>query len=99
MFHKDKIYYQGLDINRSTEERKDSGWVIAQWHHPQCRVLLLHNQRNLMVWDRQTDSTPIAISHSREQADAVLPDFEHLVFLGLDKDTPVFAADDDEDAL
>ena len=93
MFHKEKIYYQGLDINRSTEERKDSGWVIAQWQHPQCRVLLLHNQRNLMVWDRQTDSTPIAISHSREEADAVLPDFEHLVFLGLDKGSPVFAAD------
>ena len=93
MSHRGKIYYQGLDINRSTEERKDPAWVYAQWQHPQCRVLLLHNQRNLMVWDRQTGSTPVAISHSRDETDAVLPEFKHLVFLGLDKDIPVFAAD------
>ncbi len=93
MFHKDEIYYQGLNVNRASEERKNTCWINTQWQHPQCRVLLLHNQRNLIVWDRQADSTPVAISHSREEADAVLPDFEHLVFLGLDKEAPVFAAD------
>ena len=93
MLHKDKIYYQGLEIDRASEYRKETGWIRAQWQHPQCRVLLLHNERNLMVWDRQIDSVPVAISHSRAEADAVLPELQQLVFLGLDKNTPVFAAD------
>lgn len=87
------IYYQGLRIDRATEERKNPGWLNKQWQHPQCRVLLLHNQRNLMVWDRQPDSIPAAISHTREEVEFIISDIEQMVFLGVEDGSPVFAAD------
>ncbi len=93
MFKKESIYYQGLSIDRAAEARKESSWVKHQWQHRDCRVLLLHSNRNLMVWDRQSDLAPVAISHSRFEAEAVLPDYEAAVFLGIDNGTPLFAFD------
>ncbi len=89
----DSILYRGLQIERASEARKDSSWLKLQWQHRDCRVLLLHRDRNLMVWDRQSELAPVAISHSRNETESVLPVFEAMVFLGLDGNTPLFAAD------
>lgn len=93
MYRKENIYYKGLDIDRAGEHRKDAGWVRQQWQHEACRVLLLHSDRNLMIWDRQSNAQPVAISHPRHEAEVVLPELESLVFLGLDNQQPIFAAD------
>ena len=91
--NKASIYYRGLQIERASEARKDPSWVKQQWQHRECRVLLLHSDRNLMVWDRQSELAPVAISHGRNEAAAILPDFEAMVFLGFDDGMPLFAAD------
>lgn len=91
--NKEHIYYRGLVLNRAGELRKDPQWLKQQWLRRDCRVLLLHSNRNLMVWDRQSDLAPAAISHSRFEAEAILPDYDALVFLGLDDNIPLFCAD------
>ena len=93
MYKKENIYYKGLSIDRAGEYRKDPAWLEQQWQHDDCRVLLLHNQRNLMVWDRRSDEMPVAFSHPRHEAEVVLPSVEAMVFLGLDQQIPIFAAD------
>jgi len=93
LYRKENIYYKGLGLDRASEHRKDAGWIKQQWQHEGCRVLLLHSGRNLMVWDRQSDARPIAISHPRDEVEAILAESENLVFLGLDNQEPIFAAD------
>ncbi len=93
MFDKDGIYYRGLKIDRASELRKDLSWVEKQWQNRGCRVLLLHSDRNLMVWDRQADLAPVAVSHSRFEVESILPELDDLVFLGFDDNIPLFAAD------
>jgi len=90
---KENIYYAGLQIDRASEERRSIDWVRQQWQHDSCRVLLLHNERNLMVWDKQSNQMPVAFSHTRLEAETILPGLEKMVFLGLDDQVPLFAAD------
>jgi len=91
LFDKDGIYYRGLKIDRASELRKDLSWVEKQWQNRGCRVLLLHSDRNLMVWDRQADLAPVAVSHSRFEVESILPELDDLVFLGFDDNIPLFA--------
>jgi len=93
LYRKENIYYKGLGLDRGSEQRKDAGWVSQQWQHEACRVLLLHSGRNLMLWDRLSDVQPLAISHPRDEVAAILAESESLVFLGLDNQQPIFAAD------
>jgi len=93
LYKKENIYYVGLQINRASEERREAGWVNQQWQHEACRILLLHNERNLMVWDRQSEEMPVAFSHTRIEVESILPDLEKMVFLGLEDRIPYFAAD------
>ena len=46
-----------------------------------------------MHWLRDSDSAPVAISHPREQVASLLEPEHEVVFLGLEKETPLFAAD------
>lgn len=46
-----------------------------------------------MHWDRDSNVMPVAVSHRRFEIDTVLPVFESMVFLGLDRGIPIFAAD------
>jgi len=93
LLNKENIYYCGLELNRASEQRKDAHWLDRQWRHNQCRIYLLHENRNLMRWNRDSNEMPVAVSHQRVETEAILPIFESMVFLGLDKDVPLFAAD------
>lgn len=46
-----------------------------------------------MIWDRESNTVPVAKSHCFDEVRSILPDIERLVFLGLDNESPVFAAD------
>ena len=93
MYQKENIYYKGLAIDRAGEQRKNADWIAQQWQHESCQVLLLHSDRNLMIWDRQSEQLPVAMSHHRDEAKAVLTGQENMAFLGLDNGQPIFAAD------
>lgn len=93
MFDKENIYYCGLELDRAGEQRKENHWVNQQWQRDECRVFVLHESRNLMRWDRNSNEMPVAVSHRRAETEAILPNLESMVFLGLDKDVPLFAAD------
>ena len=89
----DQIYYQGLALDRMSELRKSANWLDEQWKHPDCQVLLLQGDRNLIHWDGA--QPPVAIYHSRQTIKVLLNDTDKVVFLGLNGTTPLFAADID----
>jgi NAD+ diphosphatase len=89
----DQIYYQGLALDRASDLRKSSDWLDQQWGHPDCLVMLLHDDKNLMHWDRDQAQAPIAIYHSRHDIKALTNDTDKVVFLGLNGATPLFAAE------
>ena len=87
------IYYSGLNLDRASELRKDTAWIDQQWNHSSCRVILLKNDHNLMHWQVKQNQAPVSISHSREEIENLALGSSGVVFLGLDKDVPLFAAD------
>jgi NAD+ diphosphatase len=87
------IYYSGLNLDRAGELRKDAAWVDKQWNHRDCQVLLLRNDQNLMHWGVDRTAAPISISHSRDEIENLKLNSSGIVFLGLNKDIPLFAAD------
>lgn len=87
------IFYSGLGLDRASELRKDAAWVDKQWNQSSCRVLLLKNDYNLMHWPVEIDNAPVSISHSREEIENLALQSPEVVFLGLDKNIPLFAAD------
>ena len=89
----DVIYYRGLSLDRAGEARKSQAWLDQQWQHADCRVLLLHNDLNLMHWNRDQGLAPLAISHARNEIDALVCENQTVFFLGLENETPLFAAD------
>lgn len=93
MTNHEAIFYSGLNLDRASELRKDAKWVDQQWGHPGTRVLLLKNDHNLMHWQAEKNIAPVSISHSRVQIEDLELDSSGVVFLGLDKNIPMFAAD------
>lgn len=93
----DQIYYRGLELDRASDLRKSSSWLDQQWDHPDCQILLLQNDKNLMHWDRNLDQgkaqAPVAIYHSRHDMKSFSNDPDKVVFLGLNGTTPLFAAE------
>jgi len=87
------IYYRELKLDRASESRKDRGWLERQWTQPDCRILVLRNDKSLMRWrDREAD-TPEVIKLARAEIEKLEPGFDHVVFLGLDDSAPLFALD------
>ena len=87
------IYYRGLLLDRASELRKSADWIDEQWHHPGCRVLLLQNDLNLVDWNRQQATVPVAIFRQRNEVEPLLQSNQTIVFLGLNDQTPLFCAE------
>ena len=87
------IYYSGLTLDRASELRKDTVWIGQQWNRSNCKVLLLKDDQNLMHWQRDAGLAPVSISHNRDEIKNLGLDPSAVVFLGLDEDNPLFAAD------
>ncbi len=64
-----------------------------QWDRSDCRVLLLKDDANLIHWHAGQKQAPVSISHSRDDLESLALHSSGVVFLGLDKGTPLFAAD------
>jgi len=89
----DNIHYSGLQIERASELRKDPGWLEDQWNRPDCRILLLKNDHNLMSWQVAQEKSPVSINHTRDEVEGLLAQASTRVFLGLDSGVPLFALD------
>jgi NAD+ diphosphatase len=89
----DEIYYRGLVLDRASDLRKSPVWIDQQWGHPDCQVLVLQNDKNLMHWDR--DEAAVATYLSRQATKALTNDADTVVFLGLNGTTPLFAVEID----
>lgn len=46
-----------------------------------------------MHWQREQDSSPVAVTHLRSELDNLLEPAHEIVFLGLENETPLFAVD------
>jgi NAD+ diphosphatase len=96
------IYYRELNLDRAIELRKDRAWVRRQWAQRQCRVFVLRDDKSLMRWRGVDAAIPEAVHLPRTETIDLIEEFEHLVFLGIDRSGPLFALDvsaHEEDAL
>jgi len=87
------IFYSGLLLDRASERRKDATWVNQQWDRSDCRVMLLKDDHNLMHWSAESSRAPVSISHGRDEIEILALQSSGVVFLGLDQNIPLFAAD------
>ncbi len=87
------IHYSGLLLDRAGELRKDPAWLEDQWNRPDCRILLLKNDANLMRWKMAQEKSPVTIKHTRHEVEGLLAQAGTPVFLGLDNAMPLFALD------
>ena len=78
-------------LDRASDLRKSPDWLAQQWSDPDCQVLLLQNDKNLMHWDR--DQAPVAIYPLRQDIKALINETNTVVFLGLNGTVPLFAAE------
>ncbi|MFT5504950.1 MAG: NAD+ diphosphatase [Gammaproteobacteria bacterium] len=92
MSHIDNIYYRNLVLDRKSELRKDPDWINTQWNHNDCEILLVQNGLNLMHWQDRDASEPVAIRYPGPTVKNLV-DQQAAIFLGLENDKPVFAAE------
>ena len=93
MSNPEAIFYRGLKLDRASELRKEMVWINQQWLRSDCRVILLKDDHNLMHWQADRKQAPVSISHSRDELESLALQSPGVVFLGLDKGIPLFAAD------
>jgi NAD+ diphosphatase len=86
------IYYRALKLDRASESRKNPGWLKQQWTRQHSRVFVLKNDKSLMRLHDEA-GVPEAVHIPRSEITDLIEQFEHLVFLGLDHQGPLFALD------
>jgi NAD+ diphosphatase len=87
-----EIFYRELKLDRASESRKNEDWLHHQWTRQECRVYVLHQDKNLMHWpDRE--ATPEIIQLSKSQFKNLDPINTNAIFLGMDGSSPLFALD------
>jgi NAD+ diphosphatase len=86
------IYYRALNLDRASESRKNPDWLRQQWTRRQCRVFVLKDDKSLMRRDG-TSSVPEMIQLPRDDVVDLVDEFDHLIFLGLEQEIPLFALD------
>lgn len=87
------IHYSGLLLDRAGELRKDPAWLEDQWNRPDCCILLLKNDANLMRWQVAQEKSPVTIKHTRHEVEGLFAQAGTPIFLGLDNGMPLFALD------
>ena len=82
--------FAGNPLERGSERRGDAEWIAAHLSSPDALVLPLWNGRVLA--EPRPGGAP-RLAYAPASAARELADAEHTLFLGLWKDTPVFAVD------
>ena len=85
--------YAGCLLDRAGRLRKNSAWVAQQFAAPGARILPVWRNRNLISLAENTRQTPTLIYLPRKQAHNILEIARETIFLGLEANIPLFAAD------
>jgi NAD+ diphosphatase len=90
--------FAGNPLDRAAERRTDAAWLAARLEDPSARVVVIRDGRPFVVpASERTDETAIRLAYvDGATAKALAGDADHLVFLGLDDEAPVFAVECDE---
>ncbi len=99
-----RFYFEGIRIDRAAHLRQDDTWLASGIRHESARVLPIWRDHNLVVEDDTGDAPPRARFLSASEAGPVLEQHTTIaIFLGMDGETPYYAADlsdhDEPDAL
>ncbi len=87
------IYYRELNLDRASEARKDRIWLEQQWTRAQCRVCFVRNDKSLMSRGVDATNIPHVVHLPRTEIKKLGSELEQAVFLGLDRNGPLFALD------
>lgn len=87
------LSYCGGHLDRAHLLRKDRQWLARQLASPQTRIVPLWRNRNLIEWTPGDPPYPCSISLGGKMAQGIVAASDVTVFLGLDAEIPVFAAD------
>jgi NAD+ diphosphatase len=95
MLPSSQLTFAGNPLDRASERRGDRAWIAEAWDNPSALVVALWNGQPL-VEDAPGENRAVQIAYVQaELARLAAPEPDRQLFLGLWKDTPVFAVDFD----
>lgn len=92
------LTFAGNPLDRASERRGDEAWVAEAWDHPSALVVALWNGQPLVEDDPGRERGVRIAYVEAGLARLAAPEPERQLFLGLWKETPVFATDFDGSA-
>jgi len=81
-------------IDRQAPRREDPAWIAAAMERPEARHVLYLDDRPLL----DVSKTPLGVHHGAFMARALGADMAEAVFMGVDDEGPIFAAEITADA-
>ncbi len=84
-----KLHYSGSPLDRATDKRRDESWIADKLHDRATRIVPVWRNRNLVSSGDQPHPITLTGAHAR----GVLQISGEVVFLGLQGDAALFAAD------
>ena len=88
-----KLKYTGLGLDRANELRKDKDWLNNRLNNLESIIIPLWQNNNLIAFKKSDPGYPKAIVCKNNFDSNILSITDQVVFLGLQNNTPVFAAD------
>ncbi|MCP4289427.1 MAG: NAD(+) diphosphatase [Gammaproteobacteria bacterium] len=88
-----KQRYTGCALDRASGFRKDPVWIAERFADPGARILPVWRNRNLIAQTGRVDEAPTLVALPRNLANHVLERASEKVFLGMDDNVALFAAD------
>ena len=89
----DDNFYAYTTLDRASEKRADTGWLEAQLHGPQGRLVPVWRSRNLVDPGAPPEDPPEAVLLPTEKFGALLKFGDEPLFLGLHDGLAYFASD------
>jgi NAD+ diphosphatase len=87
------LSYAGGRLDRAGPLRQDPAWVTDQLAQPETLIIPVWRSRNLIRGLGNNPPCPTAVTCPRDFASQIIDAASELIFLGLDTETAVFAAD------
>lgn len=91
--NKQAISYTNGHLDRAGILRKDPAWITDQLAQPNTRIVPVWQSRNLIQGLNGSAASPTAVITTGDSAINIVDTASEIVFLGLDSDTAIFAAD------
>ena len=87
-----QLSYTRGHLDRAANFRKDESWIAQQLAHKETKFIPVWRNRNLVMGLRENNS-PTVVTFTQHNASGFLNIASQVTFLGLENESPVFAAD------